>query len=234
MLIETISSLFWLFITLLLIITVMMVFLCYAYVLLGKARGGEEDLRESLRIFMQGQEAERKRIALDLHDSALQDLRRIDGAAAVSEKIRSLCMELLPPDFDTLSFSDSIKVLCESFEKRTGITCVLNIDAPLTTAPLKSTMLLHCYRMIEEALNNVEKHARARTVIVVARNTERDSLPHLLICVSDDGRGLDPETPPGFGMRSMRERANMLGALLDFQSESGAGLMVRIEAPLYA
>jgi signal transduction histidine kinase len=232
MLIETIGSLFWLFITLLLIITVMMVFLCYAYVQLGKARSGEEELREFLWIFMQGQETERKRIALDLHDSALQDLRRIDGAAAISEKIRSLCMELLPPDFDTLSFSDSIKVLCEAFKKRTGIACTLNIDAPLITSPLDSAMLLHCYRMVEEALNNVEKHARTRTAIVVARNTERDGLPHLLICVSDDGPGLGLETRPGFGMRSMRERANALGALLDFKSESGAGLMVRIEIPL--
>jgi len=233
------DSLFWLFITLLLIITIMTVFLCSAYIQLKKTRIKEEELWEFSKAIMQGQEIERRRIALELHDSALQDLRGIHGAEAASEKIRSICTELIPPDFEDLNFDDSLTSLCESFEKRTGIACKLNIDARLITAPLNAAALLHMYRMVEEALRNIEKHACAHTAIVVARNTDRDGLPQLLICISDDGKGLSDDfpgsgkTPPGFGLRGMKERANILGARLDFKSENGEGLMVRIEAPLH-
>jgi signal transduction histidine kinase len=90
---------------------------------------------------------------------------------------------------------------------------------------------------VQEALTNVRKHAAARKVIVTARLGES-----LLICVSDDGVGLtqgrarrsDGIGLRGIGMRSMRERAAILGAKLEFLSEEGRGLMVRLEVPLEA
>jgi signal transduction histidine kinase len=100
--------------------------------------------------------------------------------------------------------------------------------------------------MVQEALTNIEKHSRASRVALVVRRTKgkapagsirgrsRREARALLICVSDDGAGFPPEGPPptGLGMRSMRERAAVLGARLDFISESGNGLMVRIEVSL--
>jgi two-component system nitrate/nitrite sensor histidine kinase NarX len=96
--------------------------------------------------------------------------------------------------------------------------------------------------MVQEALTNIEKHSGAGRVVLVARR--QTSLPGsagtgasagILVCVSDDGAGLKPEGPPkesaSLGMRIMRERAAAIGARLDFVSESGNGLMVRIELP---
>jgi signal transduction histidine kinase len=99
---------------------------------------------------------------------------------------------------------------------------------------------------VQEAVTNIEKHSGAGRVVLVARRQAAPPVPGeasagagasagLLVCVSDDGAGLGPEGPPkesaGLGMRIMRERAVAIGARLDFVSESGNGLMVRIELP---
>jgi two-component system NarL family sensor kinase len=101
--------------------------------------------------------------------------------------------------------------------------------------------------MVQESFTNIEKHSGAgRAALVVRRSAE-----NILICVSDDGHGLRSKTRlqsktrlhdtpltaggvptgAGLGIRSMRQRAAILGARLDFISESGNGLMVRIEIP---
>jgi two-component system nitrate/nitrite sensor histidine kinase NarX len=102
--------------------------------------------------------------------------------------------------------------------------------------------------MVQEALTNIEKHSRAGRVVLVVRelagpvlpegsSVAAGSSPGILICISDDGIGLNPEGARGesasLGLRIMRERAAAIGARLDFVSESGNGLMVRIELPSY-
>jgi signal transduction histidine kinase len=92
--------------------------------------------------------------------------------------------------------------------------------------------------MVQEALTNIEKHAGSRRVALAVRRLKKAcgkaQRSGLLVCVSDDGTGLPPEPRPssGLGMRSMKEQAAVLGARLDFISESGNGFMVRIETPL--
>jgi two-component system NarL family sensor kinase len=191
---------------------------------------------------MQGQETERKRIAMELHDSVLQKLRFLPGTEALSEEVRVLCGELLPPDFSLVSFADSLTDLSRLFTRQTGIDCVTKFGPELNepdSTGISAEHLLHCYRIVQEALTNVRTHADAHKAILSARLEEGRAL---LICISDDGAGFNPQERRtktggigcGMGWRSMRERAAILGAKLEFISEQGQGFMVRLEVPIAA
>jgi two-component system sensor histidine kinase UhpB len=93
---------------------------------------------------------------------------------------------------------------------------------------------LTVYRCLQESLTNVVRHAQAKRVEVALGEAtggeERNKL--LLLTVHDDGRGIDPATPPGFGMRGMRERVQALGGSCKVESAGGRGTRVRIAIPL--
>jgi two-component system NarL family sensor kinase len=223
--------------------------LCYLYLAM---RGAQERETESLnfsRLVVTGQETERRRIACELHDTVLPEVRLLTGSrgeaaeagtilrqqAILSDRIRELCGRLMPPDFTKLSLRDALIGLCASFAGRMGIECLPAIETALDFGKLSPDHQLHLYRMVQEAFTNIEKHAHARRVTLVARLKKQSSSKNILICVSDDGAGLPPENTaatPGLGMMSMRKRASILGARLDFINESGNGLMVRIEIPI--
>jgi signal transduction histidine kinase len=106
-------------------------------------------------------------------------------------------------------------------------------------------MQLQCYRLVQEALTNIQKHAGATEATVLLRNAGfggDKARPGLLICVCDDGRGFvypsGAETVPAentaghLGIRGMYERIAILGGALSFISERGEGTMVKIDAPL--
>jgi two-component system NarL family sensor kinase len=216
-------------------------------------RRGEQHAEVSLSV-IQGQEEERRRVAGELHDAVLPELRRLaqalraeDGEAAlerqrvVSAAIRELCTRLLPPDFERLSFKDTLLDLCASFSERTAMEFRAAIDDDLDLGSLGAGSRLAVYRIVQEALANCEKHARG-PVLLVVRNSTAGNEKTLLVCVSDHGPGLDPVmaagspgngASPGLGLRIMRLRAAALGASLDFVSEEGNGLMVRLETPIF-
>jgi signal transduction histidine kinase len=140
----------------------------------------------------------------------------------------------MPPDFTRLSLNDSLSGLCVQFTKRAGIECACSIESDLSFTAYRPENQLHIYRMVQESFTNIEKHSGAgRAALVVRRSAE-----NILICVSDDGVGIQSSLTArgipmgaGLGIRSMRQRADILGAKIDFISESGNGLMVRIEVP---
>jgi two-component system NarL family sensor kinase len=146
----------------------------------------------------------------------------------------------MPPDFSRLSLNLSIFDMCNKFAARTNIECVCSINEQVDFSSLQAEKQLHLFRMIQESFNNIEKHSQANKAILTARNTKDGGI---LICVSDDGIGFssaqkdhqDVATPgvstPGLGLKSMQQRAAIIGAKLDFQSESGHGLIVRIVLP---
>jgi signal transduction histidine kinase len=232
--IELYVRLVWLFVG---IITVLMPCLCYLFISMRSAEERESQSSAFSHLAIEGLEAERRRVSRELHDTVLplvQDAR-------VSALIRSICTELMPPDFTRLSLNDSLSGLCVQFTKRTGIECACSIEGGLNFTAYRPENQLHIYRMVQESFTNIEKHSGAgRAALVVRRSAE-----NILICVSDDGHGLRSKTRlhdmslttkgiptgAGLGIRSMRQRAAILGARLDFISESGNGLMVRIEIP---
>jgi signal transduction histidine kinase len=226
--IELYIRLIWLFVF---IITVLMLCLCYLFIAMRRAEEREFQSRAFSHLAIEGLEAERRRVSRELHDTVLP----LVGDAQVSALIRSICTELMPPDFTRLSLNDSLSGLCVQFTKRAGIECACSIESGLSFTAYRPENQLHIYRMVQESFTNIEKHSGAgRAALVVRRSAE-----NILICVSDDGHGLY-DTPlntkgipsgAGLGIRSMRQRAAILGARLDFISESGNGLMVRIEIP---
>ena len=171
-----------------------------------------------------------------MHDTVLPKLRRLAGGEELERSLRAVCEELFPPDFTRLSFRDSLASLCASFMTRTGLRCETGIDESLDVAALDAGKQLHIYRIVQEALTNIEKHARAGKAVVVARNSRGGGL---FISVSDDGQGLYPDAAAsganrprsGLGMETMRRRAQVLGAGIEFLSPEHNGLHVRLNIP---
>jgi signal transduction histidine kinase len=210
----------WLFVP---IVTMLLLFLCWLYLTMQATRRQEQMSFSFSQLAIEGMEIERRRISRELHDIVLPLVRD----STVSDQIRSICMELMPPDFSRLSLKDALAEICDKFERRSGIECVYSIDNDLDFTGVSAENQLHLYRMVQESFTNIEKHSRAKKAALVTRR-HRQGSEDILICVSDDGIGLKSE-PEGLGMRGMRQRAAILGAQLDFISEPGNGLMVRIE-----
>jgi two-component system NarL family sensor kinase len=216
--------LIWLFVF---IITFLIIFLCYLF--LAKRRAEQKELSNLTfsHLVIEGMETERRRISRELHDTILP----LVSDTAVSDRIREICTVLMPPDFTRLSLRYSFEELCEKFTGKSGIKCVCSIGEELDFSQLTAVNQLHLYRMVQEALNNIEKHSQAQSAALVARTFSRGSSVNWLICVSDDGVGIKAGCGEGLGMQSIRQRAGILGAKIDFISEAGNGLLVRIEIP---
>ncbi|MFP3043776.1 histidine kinase [Treponema primitia] len=225
---------------LVLFISLLMVFLGYIYLAMRKARERESQSAAFSSLALEAQETERRRIAAELHDTVLPDLRDTPAAA----RIREICSRLMPPDLSRFSLKDSLISLCDSFVKRTGIECIVEIEESLDFSGLSGEHRLHLYRIAQESLNNIGKHSHAKQAVLVARQGSPETRGFLgkerplLFSISDDGEGLQSRggmqiegAEDGFGMRTMRQRAAILGAHIDFISVEGGGLMVCVKIP---
>jgi signal transduction histidine kinase len=158
----------------------------------------------------------------------------------MTNRIRTICDGLFPPDFRYQGLPGALRRLCRDFGKRTGIDCRLSIkeDPALQNilAGLDAGAQLHCFRLIQESLTNIEKHAGAAEAVVVVRAGNGDTL---LVCVNDDGKGFAVSSPddskihnPGhYGIRGMYARIAILKGSLTFESESGEGTAVMMTIP---
>ena len=219
-------------------VTALMILLCYLYLSIRKARKQEQLSYDFSGMVIDGLETERRRISRELHDAVLPQLY----GRAVSDQIRSICTNLMPPDFSCLSLKDALAQYCVQFSGRTKIQCAFFIEDNIDFSPYSAEDQLHIFRMIQESFNNIEKHSKADRASLTIRRCLSGSSGNILICVSDDGVGLSgitysetsgtvsgKATGEGLGMRSIRQRAVIIGAKLDFISETGNGLMVRID-----
>jgi signal transduction histidine kinase len=202
------------------------------------------------------QEQERMRISLELHDTIAQDLRGLSmgmekiglcpdlkeriklctEAASVQStlirKVRDVCEYLIPPDFNICSLQDALRRLCFEFGKRANLDCRISITentAVSSIASLNKEKQLLIFRIVQEALTNIEKHAEAKEAIVILRDEENGTIA---AGISDDGKGFNPDGSDGhMGIRGMKERAALLGGVLKINSEQEGGTLVRLEIP---
>jgi signal transduction histidine kinase len=209
----------------------------------------EDRLRHSL----EASEQERKRWARELHDETLQALGglqmllssalrsrdddRLRGAARdVVEQVgieianlRSLIVELRPPALDEIGLVPAIETLAQRIASSEGLTVETNIalalEASERLAPdVESTV----YRVVQEALTNVSKHAAASR-LEVELLTEGDAV---VMTVRDDGRGFDTGAlTAGFGLVGMRERVTLVSGEVSVESGQGMGTVVRARIP---
>lgn len=193
-------------------------------------------------------EAERARIARDLHDIVLQDLsyalQRVDlsrmpdgdaseldeAATALRHSVRALRAAIydLNVHEESGSFLRSLQTLVE-LQRRMQPGCEMRLaveDGFPETLPegLEKDLLL----IVKEALTNARRHSGAGRISVTAGTSARG----LWIEISDDGRGFDPALETGLGTRGMRQRARSLDADLEITSAPGAGTRVRLEVPV--
>ena len=212
----------------------------------------ERVARDSLRRVVAGQELERKRLARELHDetgqaltSILLGLKNIEGAASEEEMrrsvpelrelvvstlhdVRRLAVELRPKALDDFGLVPALERLAETFAEQTNVT--VDVQAALGDSRLPEEAETALYRIVQEALTNVIKHANARTVsVVLTRKGES-----VAVVIEDDGRGFDPEATPdkGLGLLGMRERIALVGGRLSIESRPEHGTTVAVEVPL--
>jgi len=214
--------------------------ICYLYFALHRSQIHEQENAEFSRATMLAQEKERAFLSAELHDTVLQDMGRLlrmsesnssqlDLTRLIMTRLREICRTLMPLDFSRLALADALHQLCIDFEKRTGTECRAIIAQDFSASSLTPQMQLQIYRITQEALANIEKHAEANEVTLTARNKDDKTL---LVCVTDDGTGLSSEKTEGIGIRGMHQRAVILGATLTFIPGAGKGLTVRLEVPV--
>jgi signal transduction histidine kinase len=205
--------------------------------------------QETLRRVVEAQEAERRRIARELHDetgqalvSVLMGLRLVDqqteGAGeAIGElretvsnaiqELRALAVELRPTALDDFGLGPALERLGDTFARRTGIRVELDVSR-LDDGRLGERTETALYRIVQEGLTNVAKHAGAASAsVVVGRSGDA-----VRLVVEDDGHGFDPAAADGgLGLVSMRERAELVGGKLEVES-SAAGTTVTAVVPV--
>jgi signal transduction histidine kinase len=217
----------------------------------------EAERKRLLDRTMRGAEQERTRIAAELHDGPIQRLTAIGyqleeasltlgrgddrrartlmaavqrGLRGEVDQLRGLMATLRPPVLDerglTLALADEL----DSFERRTGIACTLKSEHDTRLEPEIETVL---YRVVQEALTNVAKHARARKVSVsLGADDDRVDMQ-----VQDDGVGFDAEEASGmvgnghFGLAGMRERVELAAGTYHLRSTPGSGTLIHVRVP---
>jgi PAS domain S-box-containing protein len=228
-----------------------------------KAEDALQNYAARLRILSQQliniQEAERCRIARELHDQIGQTLTavklgmqtalrstkesmvaaRLDDsirmAAQVLEQVRGLSLDLRPPLLDELGLVAALDSHIKTHASRSGLTA--KFDADRLPADLSPEIAMACFRVTQEALTNIMRHSRARCVTVELRL--QDGV--LRLQVTDDGTGFDTEAARRYalkgksiGLLSMSERATLTGGQCEIVSAPGNGTSVRATFPLHA
>ena len=213
-----------------------------------------ERQRALSRRLLEVQEEERRRLAMDLHDEVGQALTAIkinllaaqrQGAAAESgpaaagdslailddltHRVRDLSLDLRPASLDDLGLAEAVRWLGERQAERAGWALRLEVEEDL--ADVSTEQATACYRVVQEALTNILRHAGASRVEIGLRRLQ-DTL-HLQIC--DDGRGFDPQAGgQGLGLLTMQERVKHVGGEWAVVTAPGAGTEIRVAIPVAA
>ena len=217
-------------------------------------RGRRADADFTKRL-IESQEAERRRIAGELHDSLGQELllignrlqlalgnpsmpqalrEEIQGIGALATQavaeVRRISHALRPPQLDHLGLTRALRAMLDSVARTAGFELCQHLDDIDGAYP--SELETNWYRILQESLNNILKHARARHVEVLLERDIRD----VRLIVADDGCGIPPGTAAsdGLGLRNIAERVRILGGRLRIDSAPGTGTRLEVTAPLPA
>jgi signal transduction histidine kinase len=218
---------------------------------------------QRLRYGMEARERERTRWAREIHDETVQGLGALrlklanardlhesqalqeavvdvlDGLGIEIEGLRHLITELRPAALDDLGLLPALEALARRAQAIDGLDVQVDLDLDLAPderldAELESTV----YRVVQEALTNVSRHANATSALVTIASREGA----IRVAVTDDGQGLPAGGAPrgprgdglqgGFGLSGMRERAELVGGELELTPAPGQGTTVRLTVPL--
>ena len=219
-------------------------------------RGSAERLHALSRRVVEVQEQERRRIARELHDEIGQVLSAIsvnlqrlevDSPAAAHprieesiqiinqavQQVRSLSLDLRPSMLDDLGLAATLRWLVDRQTQRSGLAPHFSVES--SGAPLPADIATACFRVAQEALTNVTRHAQAKEVWVELKQDEEQ----VRLLVRDDGVGFDPDAAPArrrrgesIGLLAIQERVELLGGRAEVESQPGHGTSIRIRFPL--
>jgi two-component system, NarL family, sensor histidine kinase UhpB len=208
----------------------------------------ETERRESGRRALAAQEAERKRIAAELHDEVGQSMTGVlllleqlarevpderqdvlveaqEATRKSVDEVRRIAQELRPELLEHLGLVSALKSLATRFTEQAGLELEWDFARTLPRLTLDAELAL--FRVAQESLTNVARHAQASRVWL-SLQPGRESV---VLRVVDDGRGMNGRDANGGGLRGMRERAVLVGAALAIKSAQTGGVEVRLEVP---
>jgi len=220
----------------------------------------EEQIRLLSQQIMQVQENERQMISYELHDRIAQNLSAmkiisdmacknpqittyefsktmITHSRLIEETItavRNLAYELRPPGLEEMGIVKTLEIYCEEFERNNEIR-VEFLSAGMQEIAPNTEVAIQIYRLVQEGLNNIKKHADASLATVKLMG----AFPYILLRVEDDGKGFDVEArektlskEKRMGLRSMNERTKFLGGRMTIHSSPNEGTLVVIKIPV--
>ncbi len=197
---------------------------------------------KNLRSYIDGTERERNRVAMDLHDnigSKLGQLRRdieqdllkpaklIDEIQNVVEDVRFISHKLSPQGFQITGLDETVRHLISETNRNSDIEYAFQVlDVPKV---LSETVTVQLYRIIQEAIQNIEKHSKATRAEIQLIHHERE----LVLTIEDDGIGFKGTegVQHGIGLKNIKKRAAILGGTASFSSQPGDGVSVIITLP---
>lgn len=224
--------------------------------MLAQLEENARHLHQLPRQILQAQEAERHRLARDLHDEAAQALTSLlvhlrllerahtpeDAQARVQElrlltaqaleEVRRVALDLRPTILDDLGLGPALAWRIDEMNKVDGMSATIKIEGMDERLPRDVELVL--YRVGQEALSNVTRHAAAGRVTMSLQRQNN----HVSLSIVDDGHGFDPSAPPseeghGLGLLGMRERLGMIGGALEIRSMPGHGATIIACAPIF-
>tara|TARA_R110002074_G_scaffold14788_1_gene51135 strand:- start:246256 stop:248283 length:2028 start_codon:yes stop_codon:yes gene_type:complete len=189
------------------------------------------------------QENERARIASELHDSVGQklliiknslvsketeDKNEIDLVGETIKEVREMSHNLHPFQFEKLGLITSLKNMVETFQKNSNV--FYSEDIEIQDGLMTKENEIYVFRMLQEAMTNVEKHSQATACNLTSKETKN----YLVFTLKDNGKGFKADsmnTNEGLGMKTLKERAQYIGATLDIESVPEKGSSVSIKIP---
>jgi len=225
---------------------------------MNELRRAEEERIALLQRVVTVQEDERRRVARDMHDSLGQQLTAlrlkleslkngynkggivegIEGlqelGKRLDEEVNFLVWQLRPTVLDDLGLAAAIENYVREWSRYSGIEAEFHAGR-LGSERVEGTVETNLYRITQEALNNTSKHAGAKNANIVLETRKSE----LVLVIEDDGRGFDieelkntPRSSGGLGLKGMRERAAIIGGILEIESSPGNGTTVFVRVPL--